>query len=110
MTMTTIEPATPSPDWSGKTADEIKAEIGELLESIMNRAQVEAPRLQLAKRLGFMLGEDWAFTRMALVGLRDHDPDAFLRWNRADRCYCVLWREVPPGAIQDLNIEGSVRA
>lgn len=102
--MTTTE------DWSGKTPDEIKAEINTLINSVMDRRSIEVPREQLARRLGFALGEDWGLTRLVLAGVRVFDPGAFIRWGSDRSCYEVTYNPVLPGEVQALHIEGTLLA
>lgn len=97
-------------DWSGKTPDEIKREIGSLLDSILNRRSIEAPYEQQARRLGFALGQDWGLVRTTLAAARVLDPDSFIRWGREQRCYTLTYSEVLPGIVQAIHIEGTLLA
>lgn len=97
-------------EWEGKTPEEIKAEISRLIKSVMDRANVEAPYLRLATRLGFAVGQNWRLVADALRGARTWDPNAFIKWDRDGRCYSVVWSRVLPGKIQELEVSGTLHA
>lgn len=65
-----------------------------------------------ARRLGFLVGHEWAWTRRRVRAIRGvlGIVAQGIRWNRRERCYAVVCSTVLTGYVQRMALTGTIEA